>query len=165
MARARRNSGRPSDYDWVLATVVFPALSAGTIAATAFTANTPLTIMRIRGELLVYVDATQAPGGLASIGAGLIVKPADAGTTVTSSPLSDSRQGFMFYDVGFVGYEEYVTDVVDNPTLTAYRRTIDVKAMRKMRTNEELQLVVENVTELTAIAVNVCFIGRILAAA
>ena len=49
--------------------------------------------------------------------------------------------------------EEPVTDVVDIPVMTAVRRVIDSKAMRKVR-NRELQLVIENTSPRIVVSVS-----------
>ncbi len=60
-----------------------------------------------------------------------------------------------------IGYEEMVTDVVDVLGLTSQRLVIDSKAMRIVR-NSEIQMVVENTTIGSALAVNLNVQGRFL---
>ena len=60
-----------------------------------------------------------------------------------------------------LAYEEQVTDVIDQPILTAVRRVIDNKAMRKVR-NSEIQFVAENVTAGGTVSLNLLATVRIL---
>ncbi len=164
MARRQRAAFPPKieNLRWGGATHTF-VRDAGSAAQTMITAaDTKDTIMRIRGELLCYVDAPSAPAKLAQIGIGALVMPEGQGTTVTSSPISDSSAPWLFYETFAIGYEEMVTDVVDVPGCSSFRKTIDVKAMRILRPDRELQLVVENVTLLSALTVNLNFSFRLL---
>jgi len=165
MARRSRDQFSPKirNLRWGGNSHVFAALAAGDSAQVMITAaDTNDTIMRIRGELLCYVDGFLTPGRLAKIGIGAIVMPEGQGTTVVSGPLADDSAPWLFYESFLVGYEEYVTDVVDNPGLTIFRKTIDVKAMRILRPDRELQIVAENATIGTAVAVNLSLTFRAL---
>ncbi len=150
---------------WIQATdaIRFSALSAGTSAQVAIgSQTTEETLLRVRGSLMAYVDAAQAPGGQALIGVGLIVMPEGTATTVTSSPISDGNAPWLWLSTFTLGYEEMVTDVIDIPGLTSYRETIDSKAMRILRPDREIQIVAENVTGLTALSVNIAVMNRYL---
>ena len=148
---------------WDRGAVQFAAFSAGTSAVTFVTTGTqPATIMRIRGHLLAFLDTTQAPGTLIQIGIGLIVMPEGQSTTVVSSPITDDNAPWMWYESFALGYEEMVTDVIDVPTAAAIRIPIDNKAMRILRPDRELQLVVENATLGNAGSVNIVFTGSVL---
>ncbi len=87
--------------------------------------------------------------------------PEGTGSTVLWSPLTDADAPWFYYSTFFLGYEEYVVDVIDSPVLTAYREIIDSKAMRRVR-NQEVQLVVENTTIAGAVSVNIVAAGRML---
>ena len=139
------------------------ALSAGTVAGTLLSAqHLPETLLRTRGEIVVYKDGTSTPGLSALIGVGIILVPEGLGTTVTWAPVTDGDAPWLWVDYFTIGYEEMVTDVVDIPMLSGARRIIDSKAMRKNR-NRELQFVVENATIGGALSVNVIVAGRVLA--
>ncbi len=141
----------------------FPALSAGTSAQTFFAAQaSPQTIMRTRGQLAAYMDTTLAPGIQVEIAVGIIIVPEGSGTTAAWDPIDDTNAPWMYYSRFMLGYEEYVTDVIDCPGITSYRETIDVKAMRKMKTDTEAQIVVRNATVLSAGAINLTATGRVL---
>ena len=160
---ARRRSGKKIDFThWTYQSGSALALSAGTTAVLFNAAqHEPETLLRFRGELFVGLDALSAPGGLAAIGVGLILVPEGTGSTVLWSPITDGDAPWFWVDYGAVGYEEGVTDVIDYPGYTSYRRVIDSKAMRIIR-NQEIQMVVENATVGTAESVNVVLQGRFL---
>ena len=153
---ARRRSGEKIDFvHWTGGAVEALAFGAGIVAGTLGVAlHEPETLMRLRGNLLAYIDGSQVNGGGVVIGAGIILVPEGTGTTVLWSPLTDSDAPWIWYDRFRLGYEEMVTDVVDVPAATGYRSVIDNKAMRIIR-NQEIQVVFENVTFLSAMSVNV----------
>ncbi len=157
---ARRSS--PVNRHWTGFGQGIGPIAAGTGAVTLLpAAHDRETILRTRGGLLVNVDATQAPGGLASVSVGFILVPEGTSGTVLWSPTTDADAPWFFYWAGILGYEEMVTDVVDIPAMTAARVEIDSKAMRKIR-NQEIQMVAENTTIGTALSITVAVIGRIL---
>jgi len=139
------------------------ALSAGTVAATVIGAqHQPETLLRIRGEQMVYVDGAQAPGVLTSVGIGLVQVPEGTGATVLWSPITDGDAPWIWVDYFMIGYEEMVTDVIDSPLVSAARRVIDSKAMRKLR-KTEIQFVAESATVGGATPVNIAGQARFLA--
>ena len=141
----------------------FAGLSAGTSALTLVSAGIrEETLLRARGQLLAYLDGIQAPGTGILVGIGLIVMPQGTSTTVTSSPISDPDAPWLYISRFFLGYEEYVTDVIDAVGAPVYRETVDNKAMRIIRSDREIQLVVENVTTFGAASVNIAFDARLL---
>ena len=113
--------------------------------------------MRIRGELVSWIDGASAPGKAVQIAVGALVMPEGQGTTVVSSPITDDNAPWLFYERFVLGTEEMVTDVVDIPGLTIFRKTIDVKAMRILRADQEMQIVMENATILASSSVNLSF--------
>jgi len=136
--------------------------AAGTVAGTISAAQHDReTLLRTRGNLMAYIDATQAPGKAVLITAGMILVPEGTGATVLWSPTTDGDAPWFWYTAFILGYEEMVTDVVDVPALTGFREIMDSKAMRRIR-NQEIQLVLENTTLATAAAVNLYLAGRFL---
>jgi len=137
---------------------------AGTAAGAQITADEapPETIMRIRGEILCWADGASAPGISAEIGFGLLLVPEGSAGNVTVSPITDSESPWLLYERFTIGYEEMVTDVIDVPGITSYRKVIDSKAMRIIRPNVEVQSVLENVTVQAAMSVNFRFNLRVL---
>jgi len=138
------------------------ALGAGSAGQTLLAAqHLPETLMRTRGNLLCYADATQVPGALTDVAIGFILVPEGTGSTVLWSPITDGDAPWFYYDRFAIGYEEGVTDVIALQGVPVYRATIDSKAMRKVR-NREIQMVVEQVTTGTALSINVTAQGRVL---
>ena len=154
---------KPVNRHWTGFGQGFLAFSAGTNAALVNMAiHGRETLLRIRGELSAWMDTTSVPPLAVQIGIGLILVPEGTGSTVLWSPLTDIDAPWFWYETFLLAYEEMVTDVVDVPGMTSFRKTIDSKAMRIVRPDVELQLVVENVTLAGAAAVNVHAGGRIL---
>jgi len=139
---------------WTASSTTFLAFSAGTAGLTLLSSGLETaTIMRMRGELFAGIDGVQSPGGLTRLGIGALVVPAGTGTTVTTSPLTDTDAPWLFYETFVLGYEEMVVDAIQVVDLSGFRKTIDVKAMRVLRPEREIQLVLESVTLNAAIGV------------
>jgi len=164
MARSRRsNTPRIENLRWAGANHFFFALAAGASAQTMVTAaESRDTIMRIRGQLVAWLDSTPTPPKAVEVAIGALVMPEGQGTTVVSGPLDDESAPWLFYERFTLGYEEMVTDVIQVEGLAIYRATIDVKAMRILRPDRELQLVVEQATLENANSINLSFGFRIL---
>ena len=136
--------------------------SAGSIAQTYISDGSTETLMRIRGELTCWLDATSATPLGVECAVGALVVQAGSGTTVIQNPITDPDAPWLFYERFTIGYEEMVTDVIDIPQLTMFRKTIDSKAMRILRPGREVQLVFTNSTLIAATAVNFSFSNRTL---
>ena len=148
---------------WTVGSAARAALSAGTGANTVLAAqHLPETLLRTRGEILVFADATQAPGGGVGITCGLILVPEGTGSTVLWSPSTDGDAPWIWWDTFAIAYEEMVTDVIALEGCAYARRVIDSKAMRHNR-NQELQFVIENSTITSAMSVNAFMEVRVLA--
>ena len=164
MARSReRFSPKIQNLVWAGATHLFTSQGAGTAAQVMVTAaDTKDTIMRIRGELVAWVDAPSIPAKNCVVGIGAIVMPEGQSTTVVSSPVTDTSAPWLFYDFFTLGYEEMVTDVIALPALSVFREVLDSKAMRRCPPDTEIQFVMENITFSSALSVNVSIEGRFL---
>ena len=166
MAHQRRRSrgeGKVIDSTrWGGSNHSFLALGAGSAAQTFITDGTVETLLRIRGELVVWVDATQVPPKQVDVAVGMLVVQAGSGTTVIQKPITDPDAPWLLFERFTIGYEEMVTDVIDVPGLAISRRTIDNKAMRILREGREVQLVVEQATINGAGFVNISFGSRVL---
>jgi len=139
------------------------ALSAGTAGQTALAAGVPReTIMRTRGEVLVFLDGASSPGKSALISMGLVLVPQGQGTTVIWDPFDDAEAPWFWYQETTIGYEEPVIDVVDVPGISSTRIIVDSKAMRKANVDEEVQFVVTNTTVSSAATVNIVAAFRFL---
>ncbi len=164
-SRGRRGFAKKIDtVHWTGFSGSATALSAGASAVTLGPAqHLPETLLRIRGELLAYVDGVQSPAGqFGTFTAGIIQVPEGTGTTVLWSPVVDADAPWIWIDCIALAYEEMVVDAIDVQGLTFGRRVIDSKAMRKLR-NTELQAVFENTTIGGALTMNGTVNGRILA--
>ncbi len=162
----RRRSGYGKKIDnlrWEVSSGSFLAFSAGEVAAGLISVTTlPETLMRIRGNISGFIDGASAPGKLAKITMGIIKVPEGTGTTVLWNPASDGDAPWVWWTGFHLGYEEYVTDVIDSPGMTSYRETIDNKAMRRTRPDEEYQIVAANSTEGSALTANLTWAVRTL---
>ena len=166
MAIQRRSRGRHEKVidtlRWGGASHTFSGQAAGSVAQVFVTDGAVETLMRIRGEIVSYADGATAPPVGAHCALGALVVQAGSGTTVIQKPITDPDAPWLFYEQWFIGYEEMVTDVVDVPGITSFRKTIDSKAMRVLRPGREVQLVYEQATLLGADEVNTVFTMRVL---
>ena len=111
-----------------------------------------LTIVRIRGELLVWLSTVTTVGdGFTKFSAGIGIVNADAfavGATAIPSPADDDDwPGWMWHHAGagLIGLE---TTEVGRFPLNGVRIPIDTKAMRVMKQNEVIVGVVAVETEI-----------------
>ena len=167
MARARRfvsrRSGRKADLRWIGGRQVISAITNTTSAVIIVSqGNTSQTIMRTRGSLLLYLNDPVAAGDVADVAVGFLVVPAGLSTTVTSSPITDPDAPWFYYDRVILGSEDTVAP--DQLGLKVYRSVIDVKAMRVLRPDQEVQFVVETTNVGGTVAVNFAVAARFLIA-
>jgi len=147
---------------WAGASHSFFALAAGSVAQLMVSDGLVETFMRIRGEIVSWVDGTQDPGTTTEVALGALVVQAGSGTTIIQKPITDPDAPWMFYERWTLGYEEGVVDVVGNQSIMGFRKTIDSKAMRILREGREVQLVIESVTLNGAVSINTVFNFRTL---
>ena len=163
---ARRRSGHVKKIDnliWDDASANSLVQSAGVVAANYFGVGTlPTTLLRIRGNLLCYVDGTPDPGDLTQMNVGIILVPEGSGTTAQYSPVADGNAPWLYYSSFGVGYEEGVVNILAYSDLAVYREVIDNKAMRRVRPDVEAQIVFESTTIGSAVAVNTLVSTRFL---
>ena len=163
--RSNRGSAkkRIQSTRWDGANHFFGAATAGVVAQIFATAGTDTeTLLRIRGELVGYIDGLDAPPVAIDGAVGIALVPEGSGTTPQWSPLADDNAPWLMYERFTLGYEEYVTDVIQAVQLSSFRRMIDVKAQRIIRPDIELQIVMESATISGAGAINVSFGFRAL---
>ncbi len=148
---------------WLGANNRADALSAGSAGQVFVTEGTfTETVLRMRGELVGYIDGASAPGKLVSCAVGIHVVQAGTGATIVNAPITDPSAPWWFYERFTIGYEEMVTDVVGAPGLSVFRKTVDAKSMRILKAGEEMQIVFQNATLQTASAVNISLDFRLL---
>ena len=113
-----------------------------------------LTIARIRGEALLWINSGGVLAGFQSYGIGLCVVTASAftfGVTAVPSPLTEIEwEGWMFHHVGAAIVQPGATAGEHLGSVGAVRIPIDTKAMRKIGSDEVLCGVVEMGTEVGA---------------
>jgi len=120
-------------------------LGVGTSAVLMSAAqHLPETLLRIRGEWVASLSGALADGIGVKVAAGMILVPEGTGGTVLWSPVTDGDAPWIWWDVVHLIYREQVADAVSSD-LQGVRRTVDSKAMRKVR-NTELQFVSERTT-------------------
>ncbi len=167
MAHQRSNRGgvkkRIQSTRWEAANHFFGAASAGSVAQTFITAGTDTeTLLRIRGDLVGYIDGADEPPVAVQVAIGAILVPEGSSTTVLWSPITDGNAPWFFYETFLLGYEEYVTDVVQAVHVSSMRKTIDVKSQRIIRPDVEAQIVMESATISGAGSINVNLAFRLL---
>jgi len=150
MARGKR-SGRGPDYEWSGQGFSQLALAAGGSAQDALVGTTtPGTLVRTRGQIMVMLDGGAVAGDFVAVGWGLIIAP--TGTTgLGSIPLTDPDGNFFGYGLCIVGTEGTQEDQQSGN----FRFDVDVKAMRKMKKDESVFVVVETADVQGAPAVNI----------
>ncbi len=151
MAHRRSNSRGRFDKKiettrWAGANHAVLALSAGAVAQTMVTDGLQETFLRLRGELVAWLDNPTSPIQMVDVAIGALVVQAGSGTTIIQKPITDPDAPWFFYERFCLAYEEKVVDVVAVQQLIAFRKTIDAKAMRILREGREVQLVIEQAT-------------------
>jgi len=149
---------------WSANTLSFLAKTAGSSALTFITSSDdpPETILRIRGELVGWIDALSVPATAVDVAIGIALVPEGSSTNVQWDPATEGNAPWFMYERFTIGYEEFVTDVIAAQGLAVFRKTIDVKAMRIIRPDVEAQCVMTNTTINGADAVNVVLSARVL---
>ena len=160
MARAIvRRASRPKS--WVSAvSVAGLAQAANTQVAGAITnpVTFPRTLLRLRGELYVSVDGAETGGDLMQLTVGIKVIEVDLAGSILSTPFSDAEDDWLWWDTTFVGLEVSGNDAVSRTS----RKIVDNKAMRRMKPDQVLAMVVESTTISVGSVVNTLFNGRAL---
>ncbi len=160
MAHSRGRSGRRTDYDWEGAIIAQTSLNAATVVEfSLFVADSAETLVRMRGEVTAHLDQTGSTAAdAATIGFGLIVAP--TGATVAVSPVTDPGANWLWHTFITLA-TEFAVASGNNEILAAARVEIDNKAMRRLREDETVFLVVENssLNGAPVVAVNGAFRG------
>ena len=124
-----------------------------------------LTVVRIRGELLVYlVSATALADGFnCAFGIGITSAQAFAiGVTAVDTPISEAAAELWMYHRFFSLHAPSAAEAEFIPSLAAVARIeVDSKAMRKFAADEILYAAIE-VVELGTAQVQVDFNSRVL---
>ena len=158
---ARRSGKKIETVRWTGDTVInTAALASGGSAAIQLyqvgDQEAAPTLLRTRGQISVYVDGVQAPGGSSLVTLGVHVVPKGSDATITSTPLTEAEGDWFVWRTAVLAYEEMVTDVIAVERMLSFRFEIDSKAMRKMKPGQEIQFVVASITNLAGgVAINV----------
>ncbi len=142
MARPVR-SGRRADYAWNGGTFAFDGPAEANLISSLGTFGESLTIRRLRGEVLCTIDGT-ADGDKKVVGIGIILATdaaVAAGATALPSPVIALDADWIWH--GFFPMASQTGS--SSPDLGAHnaRLTIDSKAMRRVRSNQQLVVVVD----------------------
>ena len=163
--RSRRGAGKVIDnLAWGCISAEFNNVSNAVPTANLVVAarTTPYTIMRLRGNLHAALDSALAPGAGVLVSVGAIIVPEGTGTTILWDPVNDDDAPWFYFDVFTLIYEEPVTDVIGSPWSSSFRATIDNKAMRRVRPDQEVQVVMNQATIHNAASVSLNVEGRML---
>jgi len=155
--------GKPTAYDWEGQSTTSLALASGGITEAAlFTGDRAETIRRIRGEVLVWLDASgSAASDKAIIGLGLLIAP--TGATVAVDPITEPGANWMWHRFLNLGTEAIVGSTSDSGIGVFDRVEVDNKSMRKFKEDEQIFFVVSNLGVQGAPVVNVMGAFRVLA--
>jgi len=138
-------SGRPVDYTWGGSTFQFVTVNATQQFAAILVSGTSSTMFRARGELTANMDVAAADDGMV-LGCGLIVLDdavVAAGATAMPSPATDLNANWWWHS--FIGLRALATSNEGLAGGASGRILIDTKAMRKVKQNESIVLVVDAV--------------------
>ncbi len=145
MARGRR-SGRPADYFWTgicgLITALDLAPGASALGSARIDSIESQTLMRIRGDLFVQLDATAADER-ATVAIGLIiVKTAAAavGSSAVPTPFTEPSASWIWMTYVTVSS---LAEAAAQPDALFARVVIDSKSMRRIKADESCILVAE----------------------
>ena len=145
MARRRtRGGGRKADLRWTLSQTEILGRNAGnpTGAQAVVTAGvTSQTLMRVRGTFYAMIVGTPTVTDIVQCGIGLLVVPGGSGAVVTSSPLTDGEAPFLWFEAFHLNTQSAGATNANGPQF--WRNVVDNKAMRVIRPDQEIQLVVE----------------------
>ena len=136
----RGRSGRRTDYTWN--GTVFGSANAADTASIQVIATIagPGTLMRSRGELVASIDAP-TDGDKVIISYGLIIADDDqvtAGVTAFPNPQTDMDANWLWH-----GFIPLLAQAANLEHAAVGRLTIDSKAMRRMKQNDQVVLVIK----------------------
>ena len=162
MPASRHRAGRPNDYDWELSRGSAALPVATIVQFEAFTSETAETLVRVRGDVALWLDSTGATIGDLAVLAWGVIRSASGSSDVGVSPLTEGGANWLAYGIATLGVEEITQLGVSG--LSMLRFEVDSKAMRKLRENESLYVVFESVNISGSPAGNVSFALRGLTA-
>ncbi len=150
----RRRSGFSKTIDsvrWTPSSSTFAGIGGDATAAliAVGAGGEAETVLRVRGHVMCWLDATAAQGEIMQVSVGFILAQGGQSTTVLSSPSTDADARWIWHQDMIVASE---TAAVVSNELGIFRAEIDGKAMRKAGRDQEIQCVVETTTLLGSAA-------------
>ena len=140
MARSR-TSGRRTDYGWSGNNFTRLAQTTGGSANSLADSEAPQTLMRCRGEILYRMDVAAA-GDAGNLGFGIIIldnAALAAGAGSIPSPVTALDADWLWHGWGLCHSETGTQS--DSLSSHIGRLVIDSKAMRRMKTNDNVVFV------------------------
>ena len=141
MARGR-SSGRRADYEWAGTEIALTGLATTTVFQAVATVGVASTIMRIRGRLHMAITAILGVGRTTAV-LGLIIASDDAvgvGATALPDPLLDADAEWIW--LGSMEVVGFSATLAEQGGAGLDHLEVDTKAMRKVKANEQIVLVV-----------------------
>ncbi len=141
MARSRGSSGRRTDYTWNGGAFFRTTQTTGGAVDSVAVADDTGTIVRSRGFVRAVMDVGAAGDTIVG-GFGLYIASDDqlaAGVTAFPSPILDLDADWMWHSFAVLRSE--VGTQLDEKTTFSQLLTIDSKAMRKIRQNQQVVFV------------------------
>ena len=162
MAR-QRSSGRKTDYTWELARGSdFLVAAGGDSVRTVGDFTQAETLIRIRGEVLVWLDpATSEVGDALEVAWGVLRAPTGILSEVGVNPIQDGGAPWVAYGVATLA-SEIANFVGVNEGSLMKRFEVDNKAMRKLRDAETLYFVLRTSSIVGSPTMNYGFMLRFL---
>ena len=163
MARQTRSRGRRADYDWEGAFIASTALNAGAaVQFELFLSDSAETLVRVRGMVAAWLrDSAPAAGDQCVVSWGLMVAP--TGSTIAVTPGTDPGANWFWHQFQLLS-SEFAVAATYNDLLASQRDVVDNKAMRRLREDEAVFLVVENSDATGAPVVTLSAALRVLTA-
>ena len=140
---ARNTRGRRTDYNWeaqTLGTGLLGVATGSEVSQQVFTFVSAGTLMRVRGNVMSYLDASGSAAGDACVVAmGLLI--VSAGATIVASPLDEGSAPWLWHQMLPLGAETAVGNV-GAPSEIA-RVEVDSKAMRRVKADVAMSFLLE----------------------
>ena len=160
MPRPQRRAGRPTDYDWEIATGEDFERAAGSIVQfEVFLSDTAETLMRLRGDVIYAIGQLDQVAGDRIVVAWGVIRAASGSSDVGVSPLTEGGAPWLAYGIAtLMSIEGSANLGFDGATML--RWAVDSRAMRKLRENESLYVVTETLSLAGAPPTNFAFALR-----
>ena len=144
MARSRQSGGRRPDYDWTGVCGLYNNVDeTNTLGSGTVVFNAAGTLVRIRGEIVVALDAP-TDGDSKCVAMGLIIASdaaVAAGAASLPSPIGSIDAEWIWHQWCILNAE---TGTQTDQTGGQFARyVIDTKAMRKVKSNQQLVMLID----------------------